>query len=85
MALGDPPRLYTIRAFWAGSGAVGLFVMVMLLIAGVDTIPTVWVLGVLLAGGAVGMAARRHSKKLAWLTKFEGWLAGAAERISGRG
>ena len=77
--------LHTIRAFWAGSGAVGLFIVVMLLVAGVDTIPTLWVLGVLLAGGAIGMAARRYSKRLAWLTKFDGWLGGAAERISGRG
>lgn len=76
---------HTIRAFWAGSGAVGLFVMATLLIAGVDMIPTVWVLGVLLAGGAIGMAVRRYSKRLAWLMKFEGWLAGAAERISGGG
>ena len=75
----------TIRAFWAGSGAIGLFIVALLLVAGVDTIPTMWVLGVLLAGGALGMAARRYSKRLAWLTKFEGWLGGAAERISGGG
>ena len=76
---------HTIRAFWAGSGAIGLFIVVMLLIAGVDTVPTVWVLGVLLAGGAIGLAARRYSKRLAWLTKFDRWLGGAAERISGGG
>ena len=76
---------HAIRAFWAGSGAVGLFIVVMLLVAGGDTIPTVWVLGVLLAGGAIGMAARRYSKRLGWFTKFDGWLGGAAERISGGG
>ena len=76
---------HTIRAFWAGSGAAGLLIVVMLLVAGVDTIPTLWVLGVLLIGGAIGMAARRYSKRLAWFMKFDGWLGGAAERISGGG
>lgn len=61
--------LRTIRAFLAGAGAFGLLVLGLGLSVGIEQVRIEGLLGLLLAGGIVGVILQRSFKRFALLRK----------------
>ena len=74
--------LRRMRAAAAGSGTLAWIWVLLWLLAGRDEVSTYWVLGVLLAGAALGVAAQHLYKRVTFLRRVEEMLSRGIGRIA---